>query len=345
MTGISQDRLDRIGLRLRLPVSPALVAVLAFVAVVYGVLVWTGTKTFSSWSQVQVLWDSGRPVLELTQQFHFARFIIAYPGLALEAALPGRGFSIYIIGMILLSVLQFHRSHRLVTGRSPQVWVWLAFLPLFLLMNGRGAIGWAGWLTCLHAGLAWRCADPRPGLARSLLAVVIGLSLATVTSGMFIICVAFVLYCWFFPKRGGWRIRTKVKPDPLLPVMALVSVVFLVLLLVLAGEYLQDGVVKAVRFFGEGLDGVVGMLSHGLLSRIERFSYPQFVVIAVFGCANLVFLFSRHAKRVGMDLLVAFYLPAAGIAVGFTLATLALPVALIIAGKLVRFRIPSVIGP
>lgn len=307
-----------------------------FVFVLINLLHLLGIKSYLPWSQVTFLWLSDNELADLTKHFHFYRLLIAIPGLWLEDRLPTHGFSIYISFFLLLSAYLFQKSHRIVTGWPPQLWSWALLIPLFYMMNGRGAIGWAGWLLCVHASLRvmYYVKPAQPG--KTVLEITLGLILSVVSSGVFVCSIMLVgLLIFKVIFRGNWQLRR-------LTIRQLTGWSLLLVLipgiLYLAISYFVSAVEKALRFYGSGLDGLIGVATHGIFSKIEHLSGIHLLAGFCLLIGMLLFFRSSLPSRIGWNIITIISIALFGGIFGLTILTLAFPLIIIVLGKLFRFR-------
>jgi len=308
------------------------------VLVLFNGLHLAGLKTFDPWPQVIRLWGSGIDMFEYIHHFHFYRLMVASPGLRLEDAWPLHGFSAYVSVYLAISTLYFAKIHALVSGRRPQIWAWSLFLALFLLMNGRGAIGWAGWLLCVHACLSV-AAGLRPGLAmHTVLQCILGLTLTVVSSGIFVCTLALFGYFIFVKAatRRTWTLRR-------LSAARLAGLVLVFVLLPVAAyfvfDHLVDTVTKVMLFYGHGLEGLIGVATHGIAAQIDKITLVHVFAAGVMLFLFILFLLSGFPERIGKDVVVIILIALGGGVFGLTILTLAFPLIIIAMAKLIRFRI------
>lgn len=297
-----------------------------------------GLKTFEPWPQVVLLWGSGADVFDYVGHFHFYRLMVASAGLWLEDAWPGYGFSAYMTLFLSLSSLLFSKTHEIISGRRPQGWAWVLFLSLFLLMNGRGAIGWAGWLLCVHACLGV-AAGHRPGLSfKTVFQCIVGLVLAVVSSGIFLCCTAVFGYFIFVKSatRKRWSLRR-------ISAARLVDLVFVFVMIPVAAYfmvgYLVAAVYKALVFYGDGLRGLIGVATHGIASQIDRITFLHIGAAGLIMILGGLFFLSGFPARIGKDVVAIILIALGGGIFGLTILTLAFPLIIIAMGKLLRFRV------
>lgn len=307
------------------------------ILVLLNVLHMSDVKTFVPWSQVTHIWESDRPFPDTETETHLYRSLIAAPGLWLEDLWPGHGFSFYISLFLFIVSLLVARTQVLLSGHPPQLWAWLALLALFMLMNGRGAIGWAGWMLCVYPCLG-ATMGVRPGLSMMTVSqCILGLSFTTVSSGVFITSVVLIAYfvlvsiClrrWQYP----WNMPTR-KPFGLSLLLIATSIAgYLVL------DYLFAAVNKILEFYGGGLDGVAGAASHGIAAQIESVTAAHALAGVLVVSLGIVFAWSRYGKRIDSKLLGPIVIPLFGGILGVTVLTLSFPFIIIAIGVLFRFR-------
>jgi len=307
------------------------------VLVLFNLLHLTGLKTFEPWFQVTAYWSGYQTLFNFINNFFFYRLAVASPGLWLEDLWPGHGFSVYASVFLFLSSLLFVRIQWIVSGCRPQIWAWALLVALFMLMNGRGTIGWAGWLMVVHACLSVS-AKRRAGLSfTTVLQSTLGLILATVTSGIFICCIFVIGYFSFFHNATWPRLRHRT---PLRWASLFCGVILLSITLYFAISYLTVAIERVLLFYGGGLDGFVGAATHGFLQEGQIEIGLPFIFIAVFFLnAAFLFLWSSYPHRIGTDVVMIILIAlGTGAIFGLTILTLAFPLIFIATGKLVRFR-------
>lgn len=290
------------------------------------------------------MWRDSESLAETIRHFHWYRYLVAYPGLWLEQFLPGTGFSVYICCFVATNALLFRSIAILARNRPPNALAWTIFLASHLAMNGRGAIGWCGWLLCMH--LCMRCYFGRHGTrcARSsfLLLAVCSLICSTVTSGVFLATmtamVSFPVVQIAIKSASGVRPRVpRVTPSDLLVIPIVVAI------LILAVEYLLEAAAKAVAFYGGGIDGAIGVATHGFGS-LFTFNFEQIVLGMTIAPVLTTLLLLLAAIRRGQALLPFLLIPVVGGVAGYIILTLAIPAALILALRRVPDRLVS-LGP
>lgn len=307
------------------------------ILVLLNVLHMSSVKTFVPWSQVTHIWESDLPLLAPEQDLHLYRGLIASPGLWLEDLWPMHGFSIYISFFLFLVSLLFVRIQKLVSGRRPELWAWIALLTLFMLMNGRGAIGWAGWLLCVYVCLG-ATMGVQSGLSlKSACQCIVGLSLATVTSGVFVASVALVAYSAFAGGfRRRWECRRKMSSIRLMGVSTVLLVSSAYGYFVF--DHLFDAVAKALAFYGGGLHGLAGVATHGIASQVERITAAHVFGGGLILLFAMVFALLLYDRRVDRNFVAMIILPVLGGFFGITILTLSFPLIIVASGALFRFN-------
>lgn len=304
-------------------------------SVFVGILVLTklGIKAFSPWSQVTDLWESGNTIKELSGNFHFFRYLVAYPGLYLENIWPGFGFSAYVGLFVAASAMLFRASNLLANSHSPGILAWAIFFSAHAFMNGRGAIGWTAWLLCVY--LALRNYDKR-GLSgvfnfRTAFIVTSSTFLASVTSGVFLVVLAshFMLLgraVWTssIPSPGSVRLKSFLS--------FAISLVLLVVVLNFAVKYLQSAIEKVIVFFGDAS----GVIHHGIgqvLSEFDPVVFFSFLMILALTASVFVVLARGRAHPATWRLL---FVCLVGGSAGFTALTLIIPVLALFLGAIFK---------
>lgn len=286
-------------------------------------------KAFQPWSQVTSLWNEIDNLSELAGHFHFYRFIAAYPGLLLDAYAEGVGFSVYASLFVATNAVVFRKICMLARRRPPPAWVWLVFFAAHFYMNGRGAIGWTGWLLCVYVCVA---SDSRLSASRmsgtlKLFLIPVSLFLSSVTTGIFVATLtAFALLLVARKLAGFWSFRIRLTAGNML--IYGLMVLALPVLAVLATDYLVDGLNKALEFYGGGLEGVLGMATHGFGRLTENPLTAMMVLMLATMGAVMSWLLAYQHKR-NRSLLVLTAIPVAGGVFGYTILTLIIPVWLI----------------
>lgn len=303
------------GSSLLVPVSGALFFVFAAFA---------GLKNFQSWSQVEDLFSSYRNPFDTADNFHFYRYLATYPGLLMEEALPGLGFTLFIAGFIFVAAYFLQKIHVRLYGHAPHAVVWAMFLAPYLFMNGRGAIAWAAWIVCIYLVVAGKDLLRDPTWRVALVPTVLGILLfSSVSTGTFIValCGILLLVVKVFPRRLVIPTHAGILP--------IVSVLFgLVLVLgglVAALRYADAGIVKLLDYYGSASN----VFEHGIGSVLASVNLP--FLIAGLGLAVLLMTMFVIAvgRRVSGTIWLLLGISAGCGLFGYTTLTMVIPVVLL----------------
>lgn len=220
-----------------------------------------GFAEFNIWDQVVVLWESEPQLEDLLMNPHGLRLMLVFPIFALndKTGIPCNWiFSQVVAGVVIfMSILVERTIHMLQGGRKGLVTaniVTTFFVTTSLLMNGRIAFALLGMAIFLHTATAWEWSTL--GLGNAVFRFISALFLASVSSGTFLVAIM-ALYSWLF-----YRLFRKVGKFRIMVSDVKLAVPFIILLFLLT-PLLVVLVGKNVDFFGGGLSGVFGMLSHG----------------------------------------------------------------------------------
>lgn len=286
-------------------------------------------KTFQPWSQVTDLWNEIDDISELAGHFHLYRFIVAYPGLLLEDMVEEVGFSVYVSLFVATNAVIFRKICMQARRRPPPAWVWLIFFAVHAYMNGRGAIGWTGWLLCVYICVSSDSklsADTISGTLKLFL-IPISLFLASVTTGIFAATLVSFTYLLVVRKFARF-LNLRVRLTPVSMLVLGLMVLGMPVVVVQAAGYFLAGLEKAMEFYGGGLDGVLGMATHGFGRLMENpLTAAMVLMLAIMG-TFVSWLLAYQYKR-NRSLLVLTAIPAAGGVFGYTILTLVIPVWLI----------------
>lgn len=300
-------------------------------SVFVGILISTklGLKAFTPWSQVTDLWESGKTIKELAGNFHFFRYLVAYPGLYLENMLPGFGFSAYVGLFVAASAMLFRASNLLANSRAPGILAWSIFFAAHAFMNGRGAIAWTAWMLCVKLTIGNYNKRRLGDLLNFRTSVVIAVStfLSSVTSGVFLVVTAsnFMLIA------STLRIRSNVFSAPirLKSLSSFFLSVFIILItLGYALNYLYLAVKKVRMFF----DDASGILKHGLGHIISNFNPVVFILLLIVFILVALVLVTLTRRRVHPAICRLLFVGLIGGSLGFTALTLLIPVLTIFFG-------------
>jgi hypothetical protein len=289
------------------------------------ILTLSGVKEFAAWPQVLELWQAQATPASLASHPHLFRYMVAYPGLLLEEALPGLGFSLYCCVFMVLNASVWSSIVRKTQFASPSYLVWGVFFLVHMFMNGRGVIAWSAWLLCVSLCIDLsRAAVP---VKWSMIRGGVACFLGAVSTGVFVIVlfsiVVFLFQRW---KAGGVRLRS-IKSLLLLLMLIPCGYVF--------GSYFFVAVEKNLDYYGGGMEGLFHMLGHGMG---KIFLSDDGVIIAlvlglpVGSIAALVLFFAPPIRPLRKLLIISI----AGGLFGFTVLTLAIPLILCETDKALR---------
>lgn len=302
----------------------------------------TELKVFAANSQVTFLWDTGQPLLHHIGHFHFSRYLVSYPGLFLEESYPGIGYSIYISIFVTLNTLLFRRVHNAMTGCPPNLLVYIFFLLIFLLMNGRGVIGWSGWLLCLSLHCKFRNYDRTVSFLTfgNVSLSFFSILFSTVSSGIFVVVFMSTVFLATRLLRAS-NMGLKFKSTHFYT--NFFSIIMLGYITYLAIVYLLNALHKVLLFYGSYSKIIMHGL--GLLALSYDLSIVLFTsVIITVSLILLRIILKRNIDTVIWPLLI---ISMVGGAFGFTTMTLNIPLVLIFFSVLLRmtrrtfYRIPA----
>ncbi len=295
-----------------------------------------GLKNFEPWPQVTIIWNGFASLVDYVDHFHFYRLVVASPGLWLEDQLMDHGFSIYASFFLLWSSMLFSNIQQTIAGYRPQLWAWGVLIVLFCLMNGRGTIGWTGWLLVVSTCLSVANANRAKLALGTMLRIALGLLLATVSSGIYVYSFLIFAYFWLLRSDSGTSYQG-------LTYMGIFNRIFGITLLASSLYFVLQQVFWAIQrvvdFYGGGLAGVAGVMSHGIASKLDHIG-PMHVVLAFILFLSVISFFAAgYAQKIGSDLVVIIFATLVGGVFGITILTLAIPLMLVAIGKLFRFRL------
>lgn len=168
-----------------------------------------------------------------------------------------------------------------------------------------------------------------------MLPITTGLLLASVSSGIFVYSFIVFTYFWLFrfPKS-----RVKKQYSYIRIASHTLGVVLLFVSLKFALQHVLWAVERVLIFYGGGISGIGGILTHGIISRAGNIDSIHFVSALIMVVSLLIFFFSGYARHVGGDIVLLIMITLAGGIFGVTILTLAIPLMLIAFGKLFYFR-------
>jgi len=284
----------------------------------FAVFILTGVKSFSAWPQVMGLWQGSTSLYSLFGHPHLFRFLVAYPGLTLDAWLPEFGFSIYCSIFFFLNARLWADIMWRTVLVKPSLLGWCIFFGIHLLMNGRGVIAWSAWLMCVSL-----CLD----LSRSkeevkwlFLRIFLSGFLASVSTGVFVVVLASIVVFLV----GGLHHRR----IDFLNIRAGFVFCLGVPLAYMLISYFIVAINKNLDFYGGGIQGVVDMLGHGMGKFFLSIDCLNFLLpVIFFYCVFLIMVFAYLGIRlspINKLLLISMV----GGLFGFTVLTLAMPLIL-----------------
>lgn len=291
----------------------------------------TGAKVFEPWQQVTTLWDSGWPILYFIDNFHFERYLASYPGLLLEELFPGIGFSIYIAIFVAMNVILFRRVHKGFAGFPPSWFAYAILLFAHLAMNGRGPIGWFGWLLSLY--LHARFIDPqRSGVFFTIkvsFLLLISILFSSVSSGVFIVVFMSNALLIALALRNYKR-TANLRVSGIFYGFFAYSIIGFAFYR--ATLYAIDAVLKILNFFGSYTE----IIQHGVGLLSGRFDAFVMYSICLILLMILLLLWKLINTEVAPVLWVLFIFSIVGGGFGFTTLTLNIPVVLVLFGSFLR---------
>ena len=271
-------------------------------------------KVFVAWSQVQDLWESGFNFS--INHPHFYRFLVVYPGFLLESIFPLKGFAWYVSGFFAINVILFRRLSNLVLGKKLGPLMITVFICFHLMMNGRGVIGWTGWLMA-----ACICLDAVPSsrIFHRIIWIFTSAFLASVSSGVFAITVASLFY---FLTRRYMYFRFKLRKVWIATILSTSIPIYFIV------HYLKLSIGKNLAFYGGGLTGAIRMLKHGIgnlfiANELIFIAFISFITVLL----SLFLITKAWRFMTSLDILICF--PLLGGFFGITVLTLAIPLILL----------------
>lgn len=258
-----------------------------------------GAIDFSLWNQVQVLWDSQATIRDILLHPHGLRYILTLPIFTISN-LTGwpvdwvfsQSIAALVIGtgIILAKTLRcLHQGEDTKDRGGVLLATTTFFIILSLFMNGRIVPAIFGVALLLHTLVVWEVGERR--WFRTLAIVLLCLFMASVSSGTFIVVLT-TFYGWIAIKVFVTpRATVQDKATRIVLLTAFLGFVAVIPLLRVLVE-------KNVGFFGDGLEGVMEMMNHGLgalLISAETFVWGSIVVILA--VATIGFLLMSFAFK------------------------------------------------
>jgi hypothetical protein len=292
--------------------------------VVVFLLILLDLKKFSSWDQVNLLWESEANILLLllSGHPHGPRFIISYPGFFLEQKMPALGFSLYILLFCLINFYLFKKILNIFLQKNETLISSVVFTSAHLLMNGRGVIAWTAWLLCI-----WVCFSitfRNNSIIKKTILGALSCCLATVSTGVFILVV--IAYTFFVGRifwGGGFGVKNLIIGVP--PIFLIAS---------FAVDYFVVAVDKNIEFYGGGFGGVLNMLEHGMGTVFTNVSILiLFAAIIIVACVLVSLYYLIFGRRTCVIEKLGSLCFMCGL-FGYTVLTLIIPVILINSHKI-----------
>jgi hypothetical protein len=286
---------------------------IVFLYLLFVGLVLSGLIVFVAWQQVEDLHHARVALEVLYGHPHFARYLIARPGLMLADIMGPVGFSLYVANFAALSILLMYLMLR----RQNWLLVLLACLFIFaiqLVMNGRGAISWFGWMAIL-----WLFFEPeklRWFLRLPLL--LFALLCTSVSSGTF--SVAFITVFGFYlsrlPRNGFWY-------------TAFVAGV----LIYAYYDLFIEGVQRNLSYYMLGTrNPIINMLRHGFGEVILDSPVLFVMALGILFLVSGILVLALRIKPQAREALV-LVVPLAGGTFGYTTLSLLLPSLVVILSR------------
>lgn len=229
--------------------------------IVFTIVVLSGAKQFTLWSQVVYLYRHGADPAQLLVQMHphFLRYLLVYPIFESAAAMRVSADGIFSIVCLfgLFAVFLAVRTLDRLLSHSPSNWAnlcWsLLLCGLAAAMNGRGVLAFLGYALLLVSLVPVFDDDrPRWWLFASLPAAML---FCSVSSGVLAVAFMFIVV--------ACTITALRHKEVYLPANTALLLVSAAATLVLCWKFLIVGVEKNLVFFGGGIDGLWEMLAHG----------------------------------------------------------------------------------
>lgn len=291
-----------------------------FICVLFGI------KSFEIWGQITYIWG-GRPspiILILEGSAHALRYTLLYPVLVFSEFFNFDHdvvFSYLVLVSMFITVRNIFRSAEIILGRRliGVVGVVAVVIPietLFFLMNGRGTISFLGYSICFR--ILIHLIYHRELNTTQMILLFVGIVMCSVSSGVLASAYMSILI------GVGAIIHNMVKQG--VTKNSLKAVFGLVLLLGIFFIFFLIGIQKNLDFYGGGLEGFKGLLSHGAGYVLIGFvDVPFLTVLTALGGMILFAMLIARFKHPQLALFICTTL-ACG-AFGYsTLAIAAIPV-------------------
>lgn len=304
----------------------------AGMAVCLTFFVYSGYLNFIFMPQAKELLNYNTNLLYWLQQghVHAVRLFIAYPGYIISTWYQislDKGYSYYLILIFFLTFITVFNLSMIKNAHSVFSTAALALfvLGLCFIMNGRIIFAFLGYALVITAALEQARHKCFIRLWEGIL-YGIGILFTTVSSGCMIIGFLFTAFCFFIK----WAyIRSAVRK--LYVVMGLIGsavVFFPVVKKVIA--YIAFMINKNITFYGGGIEGVIGMLQHGLGRIFPQFTTNMYLFLLIAGffavIVNAVLLKRFFIQNFNFTAIIALALNLScyGILVGFSTGSMGL---------------------
>lgn len=265
----------------------------------------SGLMEFVSWPQVVALHQSNVDIQGLSGHPHFFRYLVALPGLLMEDWLGPIGFSLYVGGFAIGSIVII-RNMVASSGPMPVAICVLLVFAIHIFMNGRGAISWFGWMIVLNFIFRRRIVRT----LRHLPALMFALLCTSVSSGTFSVAFIALIATLAIEARDGRMLKS----------LALgVAFIFAYL-----GLFLQ-GLERNLLFYTMGTrNPVINMLRHGFGDIVLNHPVTIILALIVVTAIGLAVWSSLRTKPSAKEVVVLLT-PLMGGVFGYTTLTLFIP--------------------
>ncbi len=286
---------------------------------VYFILCASGFINFELWSQVTRVWGiqssihSGIQNEEVVNAIttddgyeyaHLLRYYLVFPIFKLSNLLGidyNYLFSLFFSFFILYSSLNISKGVLFCAKFFPKIKIDVVFILVFstlcfisFFMNGRMIFAIMSSSLLVYISLCWHNCN----FFLIAFNVILGVMFSSVSSGSFIVYFASLL-CFFSFKVLSFGGKRNV-----------LLLFFVLCLTALSYPFLSDSILKNIGFFGGGLAGMIGMLSHGFgIVFINSHGYflaiSVLVMIALLALATIIFLYIENMQPLIMFSVIA----------------------------------------
>jgi hypothetical protein len=296
---------------MRLPKS-FVVAIISFTLAVFAALF--ELKTFDSWGQVTRLWEGEVNPLSNLLHPHMPRYLIVYPGFLLDEYGTGFGFSVYIAAFFAFNMLLLRKVSLIVNRCPPSIAIYLIFVAIHFLMNGRGVIVWTAWLVCIWVSL--KITKKISTTANQLGWIALSCLLATVSTGVFVV----VSIAFLFIILRNFKLTRRNNVIKLYIILPLFAILIYVIL-----EYFKIAVNKNIEYYGGGFEGAFNMLNHGIGVIFYEINDLGLIMLVLISIIVITIFFILIVRKIFSLLDYFILLSIFGGLFGFTVLTLILP--------------------